>query len=571
MPRNHTKHCKKHWSSESDSSSSDTSSSDTCIQGPVGPKGSTGPIGPQGPQGPQGPPGLCSGDCTSGNCPVLPDYHLEQAPKVGYPCGELNPDYLKPPAGVTIDPVTGLWSYDFSGLSSNELLAAKGRKAVLSSFFDYVNYYENEWHPFVVEDGCNKGRDENQNPPKLYIAINSVKLRKPEGGAAGMQKLFTSMRMIMGAMCMATAGQPGFLGYDIVRQTGQCPAMVRFAVDAEMLDDMSDFWLDQLTAWRDYRDHEKFHALFEDIVMKACQACGMVMTEGPYEHVYAVLDRHLPRPVSGSNYAKILNDPKRINGTPEEKELLEKKVKGYAVDTGEIHNVQMFFDVTPGQEEIFEKYINQVYTNLTNTGHCLGYLVARCIGFNPGGGGNYDVKSMYWEMMDGSGVSQLEQTATIQETFPMQPKYLIRSDWSSAEAVKMYLSQVHTDRRNLFPFSLGVLDRSYTRPIVRVSVPHKADFRWLEYANDTMTPKYDVPGPLVPAQFDGHTLDYVANLPFAPDMCQNKWFYFFGEKTDPCSGHKLRNSKGQTWPVDSAFPDPLPGTQPNPCPGCDCN
>lgn len=276
--------------------------------------------------------------------------------------------------------------------------------------------------------------------------------------------------------------------------------------------------MDQYTIWRSYKDHEDFHALFEDVVMESCMHCGMVMTEGPYEKVYCVLDRHLPRVVSNSTYMKYLTSPDRTSSNPETRKKAEKNVSGYAVDTGEIHNLQMFWDVTPGHEIIFEKYINQTFANLKQTGHCLGWMLMRQIGYNPSGAANYSVKSMYWEMMDNSGIRQLEETATLVETFPIQSKYLLRADWTSVESLKMYLSQVHTDRRNLFPFSLGVLDRCYTRPDVRVSKPHKSDYRWLEYLNDTMYPAYNPEGSKIP----GYQLDDMANLPFTPDLCRDK-------------------------------------------------
>lgn len=351
---------------------------------------------------------------------------------------------------------------------------------------------------------------------------------------------------------MATAGNPGFLGYDIIIQTGSCPAMLRWAVDAEYLTDDSEFWMDQYTVWRSYKDHENFHGIFEDVVMESCMHCGMVMTEGPYESIYCVLDRHLPRAITSSSYMKILTDPLRTNGTPDEKAKAEKKVKGYAVDTGDIHNVQMFFDVTPGYEERFEKYINQTFTTLKQTGHCLGYTVLRQLGYNPAGSANYTIKSMYWEMMDRSGIRQLEETATLNETFLIQPKYLIRSDWISPEAIKMYLSQVHTDRRNLFPFALGVLDSCYTRPNVRISKPHKSDYRWLEYLNGTMTPSYAPEGQ---PNCAGYQIDNMANLPFTPDLCRDKWYGFFGYKTNDKTGHyEVRDPNspcGRLIPVDA--------------------
>ena len=488
-------------------------------------------------------------------CVPMPDYCavLDQAPKLGYPCGDQNPTYLEGPAQAN------------GSQSWNKNFDASGREVVLYRFHEYVKNYENEWCPFDTSK-CPPVRSQDKSLPRAYVAINSVKLRVPQG--LDKKAFFQMMRMISSHMCMATAGQPGFLGYDIIVQTGSCPAMLRWAVDADNLPEDADFWMDQYTVWRSYEDHENFHELFEDVVMEACMHCGMVMTEGPYEPVYAVLDRHLPRVTTQSTYMKYLTSPERYSDDPVIKNKAEKNVKGYAVDTGKINNVQMFYDVIPGHEEIFEKYINQVFTNLMNTGHCLGYMVLRKIGLNTSGTGNYNIKSMYWEFMDKSGIRQLEATASLPETFPSQSKYLIRSDWSSVEAIKMYLSQVHTDRRNLFPFSLGVLDRAETRPEVRVSYPHKSDYRWLEYLNDTMNPPYnpyeDNQGP------DGHTLDNIANLPFTPDLCRDKWYGFFGYEKNKCNEHRVESDSacGRLKPVDANFESMLPaipGQGPNPC------
>jgi len=503
-------------------------------------------------------------------CPDLPPYQLPQP--IGYPNCEPCPYYLDGPSE----------DIHANGLKG---IAARNRQAVLRNFHDYITYYERDWTPVNVNDKtcnpygpypqgpfdkehidsqeacrtamCRKHEDapsayKQKKYPRAYIAINAVKLQKPPGGEEGIKAFFRMMRIISSHMCMATAGHPGFLGYDIIRQTGNCPAMLRWAVDADMLDEMSDFWMDQYTVWRSYEDHEDFHELFEDVVMMACMHCGMVMTEGPYEYTYAVLDRYLPRVVSNSTYNRYLTNPDRNSDDPAKRKKAELLVDGYAVDTGNITNVQMFFDVIPGHEDIFETYINQVFQNLTNTGHCLGYLVARNVGMNTSGIAAYKIKSMYWEFMDSSGVRQLEENATLAETFPVNPRYLIRSDWTDVEAIKMYLSQVHTDRRNLFPFSLGVLDRAISRPDVRVSVPHKSDYRWLEYLNNTMTPKYD------------YTCDYLANLAFAPDLCENKWFYFFGFERDPCTGARLRDDGGHLIPAapDHILPL-LPGRDPN--------
>lgn len=395
---------------------------------------------------------------------------MQMPTPVGYPKGEQNPSYLAGP----------------NSTKANRFKTAFG---------NYVQGYENSGKPY----------------PKYYAFCNKVKIVKPKDMAMFKQ----AMRMIQSHMCMATAGHPGFLGYEILFQTGGCPAMRNWALDADILDQMSHFWINQYTYWRSYKDHENFHRLFEDVVRIVCGACGMMMVEGPIETAYAILDRTLPRPVSQSKYLEYLTNP--------DPNRRAKYIKGFAVDSGERAVLEMAFDVRPGHEQIFEKYITECFDNISKTGHCYGYMLQRDIGQSSAGSFAYNIKSMYWEAMDASGISQLEPNSKIWETFPMQARYVLRADFISVKALQENLHRVHTDRSILFPFALGVLDRAHDRPDVTVYTPSSFDHRYLDYANRTIQLVYGY-------QYN-YQLDYAANLPFTPDLSDPKWAKFMGDLT----------------------------------------
>ena len=125
----------------------------------------------------------------------------------------------------------------------------------------------------------------------LYIAINRVLVQNDPN-------LMSMMKQASSKMCLATALTPGFSGFDLMKQVGACPMGMRWGASSDMRHELSHIWIDQITYWDSWENHELFHETFEDVVVDTCAKCGDVLLDGPEEPIYRIVKSDLPKLIS---------------------------------------------------------------------------------------------------------------------------------------------------------------------------------------------------------------------------------------------------------------------------------
>ncbi len=280
----------------------------------------------------------------------------------------------------------------------------------------------------------------------LYVAINRVLVRNDPN-------LMQMMKQASSKMCLTTALTPGFRGFDLMRQRGACPMGMRWGAAADMGEGLSHIWIDQITYWGSWEDHETYHETFEDVVVDTCARCGEVLLDGPEEPIYRIVASRLPKLISWNQWAR-----KQAEGN----------VEGYAVDSGEAVSVMAEHIVRPGKEEEFEQGIVELLDMLQETPGMLGYQILKQIGISTLGSGHATTESLLEDLKDSSG-AKLKRTGEVWEGYTLPARYLVIVEWENMKLAQTGMPHVNVKPPLLFVHGPKVLDNCLRIPTVRIS------------------------------------------------------------------------------------------------------
>jgi sulfur oxygenase/reductase len=121
------------------------------------------------------------------------------------------------------------------------------------------------------------------------IAINMSKVTNvPESLA--------TMKAVGPKVCVTTAKQPGFLGYEQLLQTGIIPMAGRYGGGtADMSSTLNPVGMFQYTVWEDVKSHEEMHFKQFNTIYELCLHCLGMVVEGPWEPLYEIVASDLPQ------------------------------------------------------------------------------------------------------------------------------------------------------------------------------------------------------------------------------------------------------------------------------------
>lgn len=126
----------------------------------------------------------------------------------------------------------------------------------------------------------------SQNNP--IIAINQAKIaNRPES--------YDAMMHIGPKVCITTATNPGFLGFEQLLQVGIHPMAGRYGGGSmDMRETLNPMGMYQYTVWKDVRSHEEMHHENFDTIYELCGHCLDMVIEGPWEPYYEIVGSDLP-------------------------------------------------------------------------------------------------------------------------------------------------------------------------------------------------------------------------------------------------------------------------------------
>lgn len=282
----------------------------------------------------------------------------------------------------------------------------------------------------------------------LYIAINRVLVQNDPN-------LMSMMKQASSKMCLATALTPGFSGFDLMKQVGACPMGMRWGASSDMRHELSHIWIDQITYWDSWENHELFHETFEDVVVDTCAKCGDVLLDGPEEPIYRIVKSDLPKLISKN---QMLKRGFENNGD----------TSGYALNSGETVTVMASHIIKPGKESEFEEAEVQVMELLKETSGVIGYQILKRIGMSSLGSAHATVESIMEDMKDSSG-SKLKRTAEVWEGYSLPAQYLVMVEFESLAAAQGGMPHVHVKPEILFIHGPKVFNNCIRVPSVYLS------------------------------------------------------------------------------------------------------
>lgn len=296
----------------------------------------------------------------------------------------------------------------------------------------------------------------------LYVAINKVLVKNDPN-------LMSMMKQASSKMCLATALTPGFSGFDLMKQLGNCPMGMRWDASSDMGERLSHIWIDQFTYWDSVEAHEDFHETFEDIVVDTCARCGDVLLEGPIEPVYRVVKSDMPKLISNNQW-----NQKDAEG----------KTKGYAIDSGKTVTVMATHKIKPGKEAEFEEGEIATMEGLKETTGMLGYQILKRIGLSTLGSGHATVESIMEDMKDSSG-TKLKRTAEVWEGYTIPAEYLVMVEWESLCDAQSGMPHVNVKPELLFQHGPKVLNNCLHMPDVKIADSMFREQTYREILNGT--------------------------------------------------------------------------------------
>lgn len=301
----------------------------------------------------------------------------------------------------------------------------------------------------------------NESVGDLYIAINMSKVVNNE-------RSFQLMREVGPRICITTANEPGFAGFQANYQTGVMPMAGRYGgADLHMERDLNPIRNYQYTVWKGLESHSRFHREKFARVFELCAHCLSMVVEGPWEPIFSIVAARMPEIRGMGQMASLARDLRQ----GEEPGLFATPQRSIALAE---HTVKS------GREDAFEQGAVATLEAISRSPGFLGYMVLKQIGVNALGSFMLDPESMI-QMLETLGAnppSDPKELFQVHEAMPSPPKYLIHSEWESPEMAQLGLAKVlvnHTIRKL---HNESVMAHLIRGPYVMIFKPMMEDATW---------------------------------------------------------------------------------------------
>jgi sulfur oxygenase/reductase len=295
----------------------------------------------------------------------------------------------------------------------------------------------------------------------VFIAINKSKV-------ANNTRSFATMKAVGPKVCIATAGSPGFLGYESSIQMGALPMAGRYgAAGLHMERELDPVRLYQYTVWNSLEDHANFHNENFARVFELCYACLSITVEGPWEPIYRVVASKMPVIRTLAQMAELILE---AQVQPEPPRLA---TPSRIVALGE-------YTVQNGRGQDFEQGIIETLEAISTAPGFLGYMVLEQVGVNPLASLMFDPKSMM-ETLQTFGANPPSDPMALFESSaaaPSPPEYLVHTEWETAELAEQGLSQVLVNHEIRQIHNQGVLPNLIRGPYVMLFDPMMEEPSW---------------------------------------------------------------------------------------------
>jgi sulfur oxygenase/reductase len=295
------------------------------------------------------------------------------------------------------------------------------------------------------------------------IAINKLMM-------ANSPEAFELMELAGPKMCMLTASEPGFLGYQANFQIGILPMAGRYGGGSlDMLQKLNPLPLWQYTVWDRASSHAGFHSGNFPRVFEICASCFPVTVEGPWEPIYRVVEAQMPLIRSPGQLAALA-------GTADAGGRVQRYASPQRVVAMGVHTVK------PGEEAAFEQGVRATMAALSDTPGYLGHMVLEHIGVSPWGSLQFDPESTFEAMTTfGANPPSSPEARFDEEQARLTPtEYLVHSEWETAELASSGIARVLLDRRVRAIHDEGVVAHTIFGPYVMLFSPMMEQAGWRE-------------------------------------------------------------------------------------------
>lgn len=284
---------------------------------------------------------------------------------------------------------------------------------------------------------------------------------------ANRPETFQKMQKIGPKVCVSTASEPGFLGFEQLLQIGIHDMAGRYGGGAlDMHETLNPIMMCQYTVWKDVQSHENFHYNSWPTFYELCSNCLDMVVEGPWEPVYEIVASDLS-PVLG-----MTDVPQRIGmsmaeKTPPPKVALASKRVVALGDHG----------IMDGREAAFEEGAKETLQWMKKRAPgMVGWMIMKQIGVTAVGSFQLDPEGMNKQTL---GANPPRYATNYGDKPPDKPfippekpsQYFVHMEWESVDAAHQGIGKtmVNYDLRQIH--NKGVLAHVCRGPYYRFFNP----------------------------------------------------------------------------------------------------
>lgn len=305
------------------------------------------------------------------------------------------------------------------------------------------------------------GQTAEEPSSPIYLALNMSKV-------ANNEESFRLMKKVGPRVCITTATHPGFVGFQANIQTGILPLAGRYGGGkVHMEKELNPIRNYQYTMWKQWQDHDEFHAQQFDRIFELCGSCLSMVIEGPWEPVYRVVKARMAPIRSMGQITDLAGD------IQQKKEFIRFATPRRCVAVAE-HTVK------PGQETAFEQGAIDTMEALSDSTGFLGYMILKQMGVCALGSFMMDPKSMAQSLQTlGANPPQNPQPLfKTPEAAPSPAEYLIHSEWDAAEMAQLGFAKVLVNHKIRNIHDQGVMAHLIRGPYIMFFQPMMEEPGW---------------------------------------------------------------------------------------------
>jgi len=307
----------------------------------------------------------------------------------------------------------------------------------------------------------------SQKNPIVAINISTV-INSPES--------FKLMHEVGPKVCITTASNPGFLGFEQLLQTGIHPMAGRYGGGAmDMGASLNPMGMYQYTVWKDVKSHEEMHYDNFNRIFELCGKCLSMLVEGPWEPYYEIVASDLPPLTSVTDVPFVMG-----NAFAQQQEVPKIAMPSQrSIVVGE----HVIMDGREAQFETGAKATLQWMKE--NIPGMIGWMIMKQIGVSAIGSFQLDPNGLM-KAASTLGANPPEygtnygNTPTDCPPMPAQTpmEYLVHMEWESANHAHMGLGYAFVNYELREIHNEGVLAHIHRGPYYRVFAPFMEQGMW---------------------------------------------------------------------------------------------